>query len=75
MLRRYLNPSDAMNTFSGDIQEKLLAHFEGGSARDDVSCVGIPGTRKAFCTGGDIASMIELQGNNDSSVIESRISV
>jgi enoyl-CoA hydratase/carnithine racemase len=45
------------------------------SARDDVSCVGIPGTREAFCAGGDIASMIELQGNNDSSVIESRISV
>jgi hypothetical protein len=71
----YLKAPEAMNAFSGDIRKKLLAYLSNASTRDDVSCVGITGTGKAFFAGGDIAAMIELQDNNDTSVIESRISV
>jgi 2-(1,2-epoxy-1,2-dihydrophenyl)acetyl-CoA isomerase len=70
-----LNRPEAMNAFSGDMREKLLANLSEVAARDDVGCVVITGTGKAFCAGGDISSMIELQDNNDTSVIESRIAI
>lgn len=70
-----LNRPEAMNAFSDDMREMLLARLEEMAARTDVGCVVITGAGKAFCAGGDIASMAALQDNDDSSVIADRIAV
>ena len=44
-----LNGPEAINVFSGDMRKKLLVYLGEVPARDDVSCVGITGTGKAFC--------------------------
>ncbi len=71
--RIVLNRPEAMNAFSDDMREGLLAALSDFGAREDVRCVVITGAGKAFCAGGDIASMAVLQGDGDTSVIESRI--
>lgn len=70
-----LNRPEAMNAFGGTMREDLLELLR--LAREDrrVRCVVITGAGKAFCAGGDIASMAELQAQNDTSVIEQRMRI
>jgi 2-(1,2-epoxy-1,2-dihydrophenyl)acetyl-CoA isomerase len=70
-----LNRPEAMNAFSDDMREQLLEHLSSAATRGDVGCVVITGAGKAFCAGGDIASMAALQEDNDPSVVARRIDV
>lgn len=68
-----LNRPDAMNAFSDNMREGLLDHLNEAATSDDVGCVVITGAGKAFCAGGDIASMAALQDEDDTTVLERRI--
>ncbi len=69
------NRPDAMNAFSDDMRESLLAHLQALSTRRDVRCVALTGSGRAFCAGGDVASMADLQARDDTTVVEGRIGV
>ena len=70
-----LNRPEAMNAFTDNMREVLLACLSDYSERDDVRCVVITGAGKAFGAGGDIASMASLQDDNDNTVIRNRIAM
>ncbi len=68
-----LNRPEAMNAFGGTMREDLLQLLRRAEADKAVRCALITGTGKAFCAGGDIASMVELQAANDTLVITERM--
>lgn len=70
-----LNRPETMNAFSDDMRETLEDRLGAMANRTDVGCVVITGAGKAFCAGGDIASMAALQEAGDDSVIGARIAV
>jgi 2-(1,2-epoxy-1,2-dihydrophenyl)acetyl-CoA isomerase len=70
-----LNRPEVMNAFGGTMREDLLASLERAESDDAIGCVVITGVGDAFCAGGDIASMAELQTNNDSKTIEQRMAI
>ena len=70
-----LNRPEAMNAFAGTMREDLLARLEAAAGSPDVRCVVLTGTGRAFCAGGDVASMAELQARDDTSVVEDRMAV
>jgi 2-(1,2-epoxy-1,2-dihydrophenyl)acetyl-CoA isomerase len=68
-----LNRPEVMNAFSDDMRGALYDNLVSLGTRDDVGCIVITGSGKAFCAGGDIASMVALQDADDISVINRRI--
>lgn len=68
-----LNRPEVMNAFSDDMRGALHDALVSAAGRDDVGCIVITGAGRAFCAGGDIASMAALQENNDTAVIAARI--
>ncbi|HJT15750.1 MAG TPA: enoyl-CoA hydratase-related protein [Thermoanaerobaculia bacterium] len=60
-----LNRPEKLNAFAGTMREDLLAALR--EAAEDSGChvVIITGAGRAFCAGGDIATMHELQSRND----------
>jgi 2-(1,2-epoxy-1,2-dihydrophenyl)acetyl-CoA isomerase len=70
-----LNRPNAMNAFAGDMREKLRDSLCAAAALDDIGCVVIIGAGKAFCAGGDVGSMVDLQDRNDDAIIGSRVDV
>ncbi len=68
-----LNRPEVMNAFGGTMREDLLTLLQQAKADKTVRCVVITGAGKAFCAGGDIASMAEMQAKNDGSVIPQRM--
>ncbi len=70
-----LNRPDVMNAFGGTMREGLLQHLRQVEAEKAVRCVVITGAGNAFCAGGDIASMLELQARNDTAVITERMCI
>jgi 2-(1,2-epoxy-1,2-dihydrophenyl)acetyl-CoA isomerase len=68
-----LNRPKVMNAFSDDMRGALHDDLAAMGARDDVGCIVITGAGKAFCAGGDIASMVALQDADDTSVVGRRI--
>jgi len=70
-----LNRPEVMNAFGGTMREDLLKMLQQAEADKGVRCVVITGAGKAFCAGGDIASMAEMQAKNDASVIPQRMKV
>jgi 2-(1,2-epoxy-1,2-dihydrophenyl)acetyl-CoA isomerase len=70
-----LNRPEVMNAFGGTMREDLLARLGEAGSDAAVRAVVITGTGKAFCAGGDIASMAELQERGDTSVIVGRMHV
>jgi 2-(1,2-epoxy-1,2-dihydrophenyl)acetyl-CoA isomerase len=70
-----LNRPDVMNAFSDTMREDLLQSVREAESNPEVRCVVIIGAGRAFCAGGDIASMAELQDKGDTSVIERRITL
>ena len=68
-----LNRPDVMNAFTDTMRERLLSQLELFSTDLDVRCVVITGAGKAFCAGGDIASMAQLQDNGSTGVVEQRM--
>ena len=68
-----LNRPEVMNALSDEMRTQLLEHLESFAANPEVRAVVITGAGKAFCAGGDIASMAELQDEDDTTVLERRI--
>jgi len=70
-----LNRPEVMNAFGGTMREDLLQMLRQAEADKNVRCVVITGAGRAFCAGGDIASMAEMQAKNEVSIISQRMKV
>lgn len=70
-----LNRPDVMNAFGGTMREDLLARLQDAEQDPTVRCLIITGAGNAFCAGGDIASMVERQEKNDTSILKQRMTV
>lgn len=70
-----LNRPDVMNAFGGTMREDLLARLQDAEHDSAVRCLIITGAGNAFCAGGDIASMVERQEKNDTSILKQRMTV
>lgn len=68
-----LDRPEVMNAFGGTMREDLLACLERAAGDPRVRCLIITGAGKAFCAGGDVASMAELQARDDTSVLTQRM--
>jgi 2-(1,2-epoxy-1,2-dihydrophenyl)acetyl-CoA isomerase len=68
-----LNRPEAMNAFSDGMREALFESLEKYAADPDIGCIVITGAGRAFCAGGDIASMAAMQRDNDTSELKTRI--
>lgn len=56
-----LNRPDKLNSFAGTMREELLAALEQAGDDPAVRVVAITGAGRAFCAGGDVAYMQQLQ--------------
>ncbi len=70
-----LNRPEVLNAFEDTMREELLAALERAANDRTVRCVMITGAGRAFCAGGDIASMAALQADNNDGVIKERMAV
>lgn len=70
-----LNRPEALNAFGGTMRDDLLALLRRAEADGSVRCIVITGAGKAFCAGGDIASMAELQASGDVATISRRMQI
>ena len=60
-----LNRPGKLNAFTGTMREDLLAALQSSERDDAVRVVVITGAGRAFCAGGDVEFMSELQKRND----------
>src|SRR5262245_47515996 len=70
-----LNRPEVMNAFGGTMREDLLQMLRQAEVDKNVRCVVIIGAGRAFCAGGDIASMAEMQAKNEASIVSQRMKV
>ncbi len=70
-----LNRPEMMNAFEDGMREALFQRLEACADDPAVRCVVITGAGRAFSAGGDIASMAQLQVQNDLSVVEARMAI
>lgn len=65
-----LNRPDKLNAFGGSMREDLLAALK--AVADDATCraVVITGAGRAFCAGGDVEFMSNLQKERDTTVFQ-----
>jgi 2-(1,2-epoxy-1,2-dihydrophenyl)acetyl-CoA isomerase len=68
-----LNRPEAMNAFGGTMRADLLRALQSAEADADVRCVVVTGAGKAFCAGGDIASMAGLQAQDTTGDLPDRM--
>lgn len=69
------NRPKVKNAFSDTMRVSLVGHLETLAIDPHVRCVVITGAGDAFCAGGDIASMVKLQDDDDNSIVAERIQV
>ena len=67
------NRPEVMNAFTDDMRWQLLTVLDGFVADDQVRCIVLTGAGRAFCAGGDIASMAALQDDDDIDVVQDRM--
>lgn len=70
-----LNRPQAMNALAGSMREDILTSLRRAEADAQVGAVVITGAGEAFCAGGDIANMLELQARDELAPIIARTSV
>ena len=70
-----LNRPEVMNAFGGTMREDLRDALATAATDPSIRCVIITGTGKAFCAGGDVASMAQLQDAGDTDEIGRRMTV
>jgi len=70
-----LNRPELMNAFSDTMREGLLHALQQAESTPEVRCVVLTGAGRAFCAGGDVASMTELQARDDATIIHQRMAV
>lgn len=69
------NRPEVKNAFNDTMREQLLGHLEEFAGDASVRCIVLTGAGDAFCAGGDIASMADLQASGDTTVVAGRIQV
>ena len=69
------NRPEVMNAFSDEMRGALHQHLESIAGDPAVRCVVLTGAGNAFCAGGDVASMVQLQAENNTEVVEERMQV
>ena len=60
-----INRPERLNALVGDMRDRIEAALAELDDDDDVRCVAITGSGRAFSTGGDVAYMAELAEAND----------
>src|SRR5207248_3234675 len=55
-----LNRPDALNAFNTPLYDACAAAFHEASARDDIACVVLTGTGRAFSAGQDLGEMARI---------------
>jgi 2-(1,2-epoxy-1,2-dihydrophenyl)acetyl-CoA isomerase len=60
-----LDRPEKLNAFTGTMREDLLAALRAADESDAVRAVVVTGAGRAFCAGGDVAFMHELQSRDD----------
>lgn len=60
-----LNRPEKLNAFFGTMREELLAALRAAESDDATRVVVITGAGRAFCAGGDVEFMSQLQERND----------
>jgi 2-(1,2-epoxy-1,2-dihydrophenyl)acetyl-CoA isomerase len=70
-----LNRPEVLNAFGATMREDLLHAIRQAERDVAVRCIVITGAGNAFCAGGDVASMVELQDRNDATVVRQRMAV
>lgn len=70
-----LNRPEVMNALGGAMREDLLARLQQAEQEPAVRCVIVTGAGNAFCAGGDIANMTEMQSKNDASILQQRMTL
>src|SRR5438067_8546892 len=60
-----LDRPEKLNAFSGTMREELLAALRAAAEDPDCRVVVITGAGRAFCAGGDVEYMSDLQKNRD----------
>lgn len=68
-----LNRPEVMNALGGEMRSLLLEKLRAAEDDPRVRCVLLTGAGRAFCAGGDIASMVELQARGDVAEIRRRM--
>ncbi len=59
------NRPEARNALSGDLLQALGAQLSDAEINPDVRCVVVTGSGNAFCAGGDVKSMSDVNTNGD----------
>lgn len=70
-----LNRPEVMNALGGAMREDILSRLQEAATDPAVRCMIITGAGAAFCAGGDIANMVEMQSKNDASVLKQRMTL
>ena len=65
-----INRPERLNALVYPMREELYAALDALEADPEVRCVVITGNGRAFCTGGDIASMVDLLQDEDAAGFE-----
>jgi 2-(1,2-epoxy-1,2-dihydrophenyl)acetyl-CoA isomerase len=61
-----LNRPDKLNSFAGDMRERLADALASIATREDVRVLVLTGAGRAFCAGGDIQHMVGLKERRES---------
>ena len=59
-----LNRPDKLNAFAGDMRERLIEALDRVAADPDARVLVITGAGRAFCSGGDVQHMVDLQARS-----------
>lgn len=70
-----LNRPQVMNALAGTMREDIFAALRCAEADVEVGAVVITGAGEAFCAGGDIANMLQLQARDEVAPITARTAV
>ncbi|MGH7967042.1 MAG: enoyl-CoA hydratase/isomerase family protein, partial [Candidatus Binatia bacterium] len=70
-----LNRPEVMNAISGTMREELEEAMRRAETDPAVRCVMLTGAGRAFCAGGNISNMVELQERQDTTPISERLAV
>lgn len=70
-----LNRPEMMNALSVPMRVELEAAIQGAENDAAVHCLLLTGAGRAFCAGGDIKNMVELQEQQDATPIAERLTL
>ncbi len=70
-----LNRPETLNAFSDTMRRELPERLQQLQADPAARAIVITGAGRAFCAGGDVRSMAELQDHNDTAVIRHRVAL